>query len=110
VLASWLVSGEDAVQLSTRPGKQVASRGDLTWRPGPGDLHEGSADLLMEIPQRQHCLVHGAGYRIPGRHQLLPMCLHVRSSCLGQVVDAPPCLLFDMDKALILEQLEGRID
>jgi hypothetical protein len=110
VFACWLVTGENAVQLATRPSEQIAGRGNLTGRSRPRDLHEGGTDLLMEIPQRQHGLVHGAGYCIPGRHQLVPMRLHVRSSCLSQVVDAAPRFLFDADEALILEQLEGRID
>jgi hypothetical protein len=109
VLACWLVACENAVQLAACPGQQITSRGNLAWRPCSRDLHEGSAELLMEIPQGQHCLVHGAGHRVPGRYQLLTMRLYVYSSRLGQVVDAPTRFLFDMDEALILEQLEGRV-
>jgi len=73
-------------------------------------LDEGCTDLVEEVAQLHHCIVHRICDTRPGCRELVAVLFHIGPACVGEMEDSPSFGLLALDQSLILKQLERWID
>jgi len=115
VARTWLASraivvGQDPVELPSRVDQELARSLNLARCSHLCRLDEGCADLVEEVAQLHHSIIHRVCDASPGCRELVAVLFHMGSACVGEMEDSPSFGLLALDQPLILKQLERWID